>query len=248
MKTKKRKRVQYRAKDKISKLKLFGINSAGLKSKLYSFNNILQQIKPQIWTIQETKLKQNENLKGEIAEKYQIFYLSRRETQGGGLAIGVDKEIESTLMREGNDEVEALVVQIVIEKLPIRVVAAYGPQESDLKEKKENFWKFLEEETTKAELLGQGLLIQMDANVHGGPKLIKNDPNVQNSNGKLFEQFLDRNPYLTVANNMNICEGVITRIRNLKNDKTEKAILDFLIINEKLELFLEKMLIDEDRN
>ena len=98
MKTKKRKRVQYRAKDKISKLKLFGINSAGLKSKLYSFNNILQQIKPQILTIQETKLKQNENLKGEIAEKYQIFYLSRRETQGGGLAIGVDKEIESTLI------------------------------------------------------------------------------------------------------------------------------------------------------
>ena len=28
----------------------------------------------------------------------------------------------------------------------------------------------------------------MDGNVHGGPKLIENDPNFQNYNGKLFEQ------------------------------------------------------------
>ena len=248
MKTKKkRKRVQNRINNKISKLKLFGINSAGLKSKLDSFNAILKQINPQIWTVQETKLKEKENLKGEIGQKYQIFYLSRKEIQGGGLAIGVDKEIESTLVREGDDHIEALVVQIVIDELPIRVVVAYGPQESDLKEKKDQFWRFLEEEATKAELLDQGLIIQMDANVHGGPDLIKNDPNVQNTNGKLFEQFLARNQYLTVANNMNICEGVITRIRKLRNAKTEKAVLDFLIINGKLEPFLEKMLIDEER-
>ena len=87
----------------------------------------------------------------------------------------------------------------------------------------------------------------MDANVHGGTKVVKNDPNVQNNNGKLFEQFLRRNKYLKVGNNMNICEGVITRIQNLRNNKTERAILDFLIINEKLEPVLEKMVIDEDR-
>ena len=240
--------MQKRERNEISKIRLFGINSAGLKSKLDSFNDILKRINPQIWTIQETKLKPNENLKGDISQKYQIFYLSRNGKQGGGLAIGISKEIESTLMREGNDQVEALVVQIVIDKLPIRVVVAYGPQETELKERKEEFWKFLEEEAIKAELMDQGLLIQMDANVHGGPKVVKNDPNVQNTNGKLFEQFLDRNQYLTVANNINICEGVITRIRHLMNDKTEKAVLDFLIMNKKLEPFLEKMLIDEDRN
>ena len=61
---------------------------------------------------------------------------------------------------------------------------------------------------------------------------------------KIFPQ---RNQYLTVANNLNICEGAITRIRNLKNSKTEKAILDFLLINEKLEPFLKKMVVDEER-
>ena len=43
-----------------------------------------------------------------------------------------------------------------------------------------------------------------------------------------------------------MCEGKITRIRNLIN-KTEHAILDFLIINEKMLPFLKKMLIDEER-
>ena len=131
--------MQKRERNEISKIRLFGINSAGLKSKLDSFNDILKRINPQIWTIQETKLKPNENLKGDISQKYQIFYLSRNGKQGGGLAIGISKEIESTLMREGNDQVEALVVQIVIDKLPIRVVVAYGPQETELKEKKEEF-------------------------------------------------------------------------------------------------------------
>ena len=237
---KKRKRTQIRHKEKETPLKLFGINCAGLKSKLDSFDDILKRVKAQIWTLQETKLKQNEKLKCEMASKYQIYYLSRKEIQGGGIAIGVDREIESTLVREGNDSIEALVVQIVIDNFPIRIVVAYGPQENDLKEKKEEFWNFLEEEATKAELIGCGFMVQMDGNVHGGPKLIKGDPNVQNMNGNFFESFLKRNQHLTVANNLNICEGAITRIRNLKNSKTEKAILDFLLINEKLEPFFKE--------
>ena len=98
-------------------MKLFGINCAGLKSKLDSFDDILKRVNAHIWTLQETKLKQNEHLKSEMFPKYQIYYLSRKETQGGGIAIGVDKEIESTLVREGNDKIEALVVQIVIESI-----------------------------------------------------------------------------------------------------------------------------------
>ena len=92
-----------------------------------------------------------------------------------------------------------------------------------------------------------GLIIQMDGNLHGGPELIRNDPNSQNQNGKLFQQFLERNQGLTVANNLNCCKGVITRQRLLET-RTEKAILDFCLVNEKLLPFLSKILIDEDRN
>ena len=105
----------------------------------------------------------------------------------------------------------------------------------------------MEEEAITAELQDHGFLLQMDGNLHGGPSLVNDDPNVQNTNGKFFEHFLERNPFLTVANNLNICQGKITRIRKLQ-DKTEIAILDFLIMNDKLRPFLSKFVIDEERN
>ena len=87
----------------------------------------------------------------------------------------------------------------------------------------------------------------MDGNLHGGPDLIKKDPNPQNKNGKLFKQFLERNPSLSVANNLNICKGIITRQRKVEG-KIEMAILDFFIMNEKLRPFLAQVIIDEERN
>ena len=47
-------------------------------------------------------------MKCDEPDQFQIFYLSRQESQGGGLALGVDKDIESTLIRAGNDEVEVM--------------------------------------------------------------------------------------------------------------------------------------------
>ena len=75
----------------------------------------------------------------------------------------------------------------------------------------------LEEETNNAELEGDGLIIQMDGNLHAGSALIKDDPNKQNSNGLLFCEFLKRNPELIVVNSLDICEGLITRKRTLEN-------------------------------
>ena len=243
---KKRKRLEERNKIKPTKFRMIGINSAGIKCKLRSLDDILSRLKPQIFALEETKLKPNETLKCDATETFQMFYLNRQDSQGGGLAIGIDKNIESTLVREGNDLVEAMVVQTVLGKIPVRIIIAYGPQENASIEKKEKFWNFLEEESNKAEFEDQGLIIQMDGNLHAGPGLIKDDPNVQNKNGKMFMQFLERNPYLVVANKLDICQGTITRQRDFEN-KSEKAILDFFITNEKLRPFLTKMIIDEER-
>ena len=48
-------------------------------------------------------------------------------------------------------------------------------------------------------------------------------------------------------NALSICEGVITRQRELES-KTEKAVLDFFLVNEKLYPFLKRMTIDENRD
>lgn len=71
-------------------------------------------------------------------------------------------------------------------------------------------------------------------------------PNKQNKNGQLFSEFLNRNPQLFVVNSLDICEGLITRKRQFEN-KTEEAVLDFFIMNEKMKQFLKKMKIDEDK-
>ena len=226
---------------------MFGVNAAVIKCKLDSLQEILKRLQPQIWAVQETKLKPNEKIKCEAADNFQMFYLYRQDSQGGGLVLGVDKEIESTLVREGNDAVEAIVVQVRIETLTVKIIVGYGPQENALMEKKEKFWEFLEDEIVKADLENHGLIIQMDGNLHAGPNVVKNDPNSQNINGKLFMKFLERNPNLFVANNLNICQGTITRKRVLEN-RTEKAILDFFIMNEIMRPLLLEMVIDEERD
>ena len=76
---------------------------------------------------------------------------------------------------------------------------------------------------------------------------MKQDPNVQNNNGKLFMEFLKRNPSLIVVNALSLCQGIITRSRQL-DSRLEEAVLDFFIINERMLPFLNKMIIDEDRN
>ena len=85
------KRNVNRIEDKSLQLKMFGVNAAGIKCKLDSFNDILNRVKPQIWAVQETKLRKNEVLKCDAVKKYQVFYLYRENSQG--LAIGVDKDI-----------------------------------------------------------------------------------------------------------------------------------------------------------
>ena len=58
----KRKKHHKRIKSNAMKLLIWGVNAAGIKYKLQSFNEILNKLKPQIWSMQETKLKTNEVL------------------------------------------------------------------------------------------------------------------------------------------------------------------------------------------
>ena len=196
--------------------------------------------------VEEIKLKPNENIKCGSVDDYQIFYLSRQETQGGGLALGVNKKPECTFFNEGDDDPEVMSVLVVVGNIPIRIIVGYGVQENASKEKKDKFWDFIEKEVVQAELEDQGLIIQMDGNLHAGGELVKDDPNPQNQNGRLFMQFLQRNPSLTVVNALSICKGLISRQRILESRK-EKAVLDFFLVNDKLSPFLKSMIVDEKR-
>ena len=67
-----------------------------------------------------------------------------------------------------------------------------------------------------------------------------------NNNGKMFKEFLEKFPHLTVVNSLDICEGVITRSRDTIK-KNERAVLDFFIVCDKMKQFIKKMIIDEQK-
>ena len=115
-----------------------------------------------------------------------------------------------------------------------------------LVEKKEAFWKFIEEEVESAWNSGSGFILQFDGNLWAGPELIPGDPRQQNKNGKLFQEFLNRNPNLHVVNALPLCEGLITR-SCVKENRVEKSVLDFFVVCTRVLPHITTMVIDEEK-
>ena len=171
-----------------------------------------------------------------------IVYESVRQNRdgGGGLALGVIKELHPAWVRDGGD-VEALSVNISLKNLQIRCCVAYGCQESDATEKKEAFWKYLDEEVLLADQAGTGFVLHFDGNLWAGEDLVPGEPRPQNRNGKLLQEFLKINPHLTIVNSLPLCKGLITRSR-LCDGKQELSVLYFFIVCSSVLPFVTKWL------
>ena len=161
-------------------------------------------------------------------ETYIVFELIRQDREGGGLAIGCAKDLQPVWVKEGNNYVEALSVEIFVQEMSKRCCVAYGCQESDKIDRKEAFWKYLDEDIVQANMSGAGYILQFDGNLWAGPDIIPGDPHKQNRNGKMFQEFLERHPQLSVINSLALCEGLITRSR-IKNGVKELISLLFAI-------------------
>ena len=199
-----------------SKLKLVGVNCNGVSSKYASLDHIIADLKPSIICLQETRLRSKGKFKSENTNLYNIYETVRSNRGGGGLATLIKPELGPAWISEGDDEVEILVVQVHIGDSAIRVINAYGPQETDSQEKKAMFWSRLSQEVADCAEEGVACIIQMDGNLHA--KLVPGDPCEINQNGKLFRTFLANNEFLSVLNMSRKCSGTITRSR-LKGDK-----------------------------
>ena len=105
------------SKNFVKSLRLLGVNSAGMKSKLFTFRKVLAKLNPSIFFIEESKYRNAGKLK---FDNYIVFELIRQNREGGGLAIGCAKELQPVWVREGDDYVEALSVEIFVRKMTIR--------------------------------------------------------------------------------------------------------------------------------
>ena len=222
------------------------MNAAGLASKLDSFDHALKSLQAKLFFVQEVKQKSVGNIQTEYLSNYQLFELTRKEQRvsGGGLMIGVDRDLQALQVREGDDEVECLTVVVSVPGTDIRAVCGYGPQGRDTAAHKTLFWEYLEKEVDTASKSDQVLIIQLDSNSHAGSHLIPNDPNPQNENGKFLQRFMDKNPGLRIVNSLPICKGLITRQRNTTLRK-EMAVLDLFIVCEKALVYIHSMKVDE---
>ena len=204
---KNRRKERKRDLTKNKNIQILGLNCAGILNKLESFEDILLNKQPSIFCLQETKVKRPNQIKTESSKNFTIYELLRKKCNGGGLALGVHNDLQPVWIDQGDDDVEVIVVEVWVNEFPIRIVNGYGPQMSDSIERKQHFWCFLEKQVNNAIVAGAGIIIQMDSNCHLGPAIIEGDLNVQNANGKLFCDFLQRNTHLTIINSLTLCEG-----------------------------------------
>ena len=234
-------------------LNIIGINAAGITSKIESFDKVFFDIQPSIFVLQETKRRLHvPKMRAKNLEKYQVFELRRENTKeeggkglnGGGLAVGALHELKPILVRQGNDKVECITIEVTAGTTKLRCVNGYGPQMGDTKERKDMFWDYLDREVVEAEESNVGLVIEIDSNCWAGSALIPNDPNTQNSNGKLLELFLHRNKEICLLNSLSICEGLITRKRMTEN-RQEKSAIDLFLVCRRILPLVTKMHVDE---
>ena len=190
---KNRRALRSNKKNNVSKcVKFVGINSAGLTSKLESFDVLLSNLGPSVFFLQETKFRMNGKVKTTNSANYHIYELVRKNRAGGGIAIGVEKLLDPAWINVGKEGVELLTVGINLSGFKVRCVCGYGPQENDSSELKNNFWTQLGLEVDDALDNETGLIIEMDGNLWAGPQLIPGDPNeinrkvVQEILGKIF--------------------------------------------------------------
>ena len=111
-----------------------GVNVNEIRGKWSTLKNIISKIKPLVWNIQETKCI----IEGRLKLKGFTVFEQIRSSQngGGGLAMGCATKLSPVLTRNGGDEAEALSVDIKLKKVNILLCTAYGPQNTDLSDKK----------------------------------------------------------------------------------------------------------------
>ena len=117
-------------------MRFVGVNAAGLKSKLFTFKKVINELKPSVFFVEESKFREEGKFK---MENYIIFESVRESRDGGGLAIGCVRDSSPVLVSKGNEEVESISVEISVRNMKIRCCVAYGLQEKGYLIKKMSF-------------------------------------------------------------------------------------------------------------
>ena len=85
-----------------------GVNPAGIRSKWPTWKKIIRESNATVWTMQETKCPKNQ-LK---MDDFIIYENVRGKCGGGGVMIAAKKCLNPVLVAEGDEETEAITIEI----------------------------------------------------------------------------------------------------------------------------------------
>ena len=237
---KKRKRNKnQKIKQQFTKFKLLYSNINHAKCKIESLTRIINEEKPTVVALVETKLEKGDDLDIEGYKSYPM----NRDMHGGGIMILVKEKLEhiSTVVEESTEVGEIMWLTLSNGRTNIRLGLIYAPQEKEttvpeLKIMHKNITKHLK----LARENNQSVLMMGDFNCKIGQTIKSNSENISKGGRLLLETV--RKQGLKIANASDKCKGTWTR-----TDGKKKSILDYIILDRDDEELIKEMVIDEGR-
>ena len=218
---------------------MYYCNINGFKSKQDSITNIIKEVKPHIFAMCETKLANGQTINKAFPD-YEVCTASKKTGQKG-LAIGVKRNTFKSVLDVTNSTSEDIIaVRIEMAEQTVRIILAYGPQETDPIDIRDEFFTDLEIEVAKCKIADELPIVVGDLNA----KITKEDNNLQalSSNGKYLLQLVN-NQQLDVLNFHERCKGKWTHVIRTTN---ATSVLDYILAGKDISSTVQQMIIDEE--
>ena len=227
---------------------IYHCNVRGYDSKRVSLQTILETVRPNVVTLNETHYvnKKKVNIDG-----YTVYNKNRNNMNGGGVATAIiSADAKYALkVKEGIEGDEFLVTKHTQFAVPINVINVYGEVESRAKNKDiEDRWYRIVSELKKIEVLGEHVVFIGDMNKHVG-EIIKGNHSKVSYGGKLIRELLNTKKYVLLNSTNKVQGGPYTRYNPTNpEDHESKSCLDLVIISRELYKYVDKVIIDKEQN
>lgn len=220
----------------LENMTLYFVNIRGMKSKLESLSQILEELKPDVVGLVETHLSGEDRIN---IDGYEVVRKDRKR-DGGGILIAVKSKYKNVMLEVINkDDVEESLWIVLGQKTRYKIGVVYAAK-GDKEKKKEikDMYKLINEEIKQGQMKKQKMVIMGDFNCKVG--IGGKDQHISKG-GKILCEMMEEND-LILANTVDRCEGKWTRIEGLK-----KSIIDYIMLEKKEKENIKKVVIDEKK-
>ena len=207
MKKKKKCRRTKTKNDGVVAINVMYANIQGFTGKKTSLQYIINSLDADVVLLAET-MTRKVDLKG-----FQCIY--PKESVGQNVAIILSPKLSSynkMKLYEPNDTINMIGIRVEIRNVGVRLYTAHLKQQStNTREEIDSQFDEIKNQFQSANYGREGMLMVFDANVHVGAEGISKCSDKQDAGGKRLMEVV-RDEGLTIINNLDLCNGVVTRV------------------------------------